>query len=130
VHAGPIRVLLVSADFATARRIDELLHATWPRVQVLAHAEWDAAAAQALVDFPSCCVLLDVPTDAQEEMLDLLAYVRLSAPDAPIVLLSDGDDDVLALEAVKAGAQDCLVKSELRPAPLRRTLTHAIERKR
>ena len=130
VHAGPIRVLLVSADFATARRIDELLHATWGRLQVLAHAEWDAAAAQALVDFPSCCVLLDVPADAHEEAINLLEYVRLSAPDAPIVLLSDGDDEALALEAVKAGAQDCLVKSELAPALLRRTLTHAIERKR
>jgi diguanylate cyclase (GGDEF)-like protein len=130
VHAGPIRVLLVSADFATARRIDELLHATWGRLQVLAHPEWDAAAAQALVDFPSCCVLLDVPADAHEEAINLLEYVRLSAPDAPIVLLSDGDDEALALEAVKAGAQDCLVKSELAPALLRRTLTHAIERKR
>lgn len=130
MHAGPIRVLLVSADFATARRMDESLHATWARVQVLVHAEWDAAAAQALVDFPSCCVLLDAPTDTHEETIDLVAYVRLSAPDAPIVLLSEGDDESLALEAVKAGAQDCLVKSELAPALLRRTLTHAIERKR
>ena len=130
MHAGPIRVLLVSADFATARRIDELLHATWARVQVLIHAEWDAAAAQALVDFPSCCVLLDAPADTQEDTIDLVAYVRLSAPDAPIVLLSHGDDEAVALEAVMAGAQDCLVKSELAPALLRRTLIHAIERKR
>jgi diguanylate cyclase (GGDEF)-like protein len=130
VHASPIRVLLVSADFATARRTNELLRATWARVQVLAHAEWDAAAAQALVDFPSCCVLLDVRADAQHETMDLLAYVRLSAPDAAIVLLSDGDDEALALEAVKAGAQDCLIKSELTQALLRRALTHAIERKR
>ena len=130
MHAGPIRVLLVSADFATARRIDELLHATWGRLQVLAHAEWDAAAAQALVDFPSCCVLLDVPADAHEQAIDLVEYVRLSAPDAPIVLLADRDDEALALEAVKAGAQDCLSKSELAPALLRRALTHAIERKR
>ncbi|HUA70534.1 MAG TPA: EAL domain-containing protein, partial [Solirubrobacteraceae bacterium] len=129
-HAGPIRVLLLSADFPTARLIDELLHATWPRTQVLAHAEWDAASAQALVDYPSSCVLLDVSADAREQAIELLAYVRLSAPDAPIVLLSDGDDEALALEAVKTGAQDCLVKSELHSALLRRTVTHAIERKR
>jgi len=130
VHAGPVRVLLLSADFNTARLIDEQLRANWSRVQLLAHAEWDAAAAQALVDHPSCCVLLDVPAGENEAMLELLEYVRLSAPDAPIVLLSPGDDETLALEAVKAGAQDCLVKSELRAPVLRRALTHAIERKR
>ena len=130
VHAGPVRVLLLTADFHTARLIDELLRANWSRVQLLAHAEWDAAAAQALVDHPSCCVLLDVPAGENDATLDLVEYVRLSAPDAPIVLLSAGDDEALALEAVKAGAQDYLVKSELQASVLRRALTHAIERKR
>jgi diguanylate cyclase (GGDEF)-like protein len=130
VHAGPVRVLLVSADFDTARLIDDLLRASWSRVQLLAHAEWDAAAAQALVDHPSCCVLLDVPTGEQDAALELLEYVRLSAPDAPVLLLSAVDDEALALEAVKAGAQDCLVKRELQATVLRRALTHAIERKR
>jgi len=130
VHAGPVRVLLISADFRTTRLIEELLHATWSRTQLLAHAEWDAAAAQALVDDPSCCVLLDVSAGAPDERMELLAYVRLSAPDTPILLLSDGDDEALALEALKAGAQDCLAKSELEAAVLRRALTHAIERKR
>ena len=130
VHAGPVRVLLLSTDFHTARLIDEFLHANWSRVQLLAHAEWDAAAAQALVDHPSCCVLLDVPAEGKDAALDLLEYVRLSAPDAPIVLLLADDDEALALDAVKAGAQDYLVKSELQATVLRRALTHAIERKR
>ena len=130
VHAGPVRVLLLSTDFHTARLIDELLRANWSRVQLLAHADWDAAAAQALVDHPSCVVLLDVPAGGSDAALDLLEYVRLSAPDAPIVLLLAGDDEALALAAVKAGAQDCLVKSELEATVLRRALTHAIERKR
>ncbi len=130
VRAGPMRVLLLSADVRTAQLIDDLLHATSSRTQLLTHPEWDEAAAQALVDHPSCCVLLDVPPDGRSAAMDLLAYVRLSAPEAPIVMLSAGEDEALALEAVKAGAQDCLVKSELRPALLRRALAHAIERKR
>ena len=123
-------MVLLSADRGTVRLIDELLHATWRRTQLLAHAQWDAAAAQALIDYPSCCVLLDVAPDRHDHAIDLLAHVRLSAPDAPVVLLSDRDDDTLALEALRAGAQDCLVKSELRSGPLRRALSHAIERKR
>jgi diguanylate cyclase (GGDEF)-like protein len=130
VHAGPISVLLLSADLQTAQLIDELLDATLSRTQLLTHPEWDAAAAQALVDHPSCCILLDVPPNAQGAAMEMLAYVRLSAPEAPIVMLSAGEDEALALDAVKAGAQDCLVKAELQPALLRRTLIHAIERKR
>ena len=132
VNAGPARVLLVSGDFRTARWIDELLHAAWSRVQVLVHAEWDAAAAQAIVDHPSCAVLFDVRPDAHDDAMHLLGCVRLSAPAAPVLLLCDGDDDddELGLAAVKAGAQDCLVKSELQPALLRRAVIHAIERKR
>jgi diguanylate cyclase (GGDEF)-like protein len=128
--AGPARVLLLSGDFRTARLIDELLHAAWSRVQVLVHAEWDAAAAQALVDHPSCCVMLDVDPMAHGDAMHLLEYVRLSAPEVPIVVLSARDDDELALAAVKAGAQDCLVTSEVQPGSLRRALVHAIERKR
>jgi len=129
-HVGPIRVLLLSRDYATARLIDEQLHAIWSRVHVATHPEWDAAAAQALVDYPTCCVLLDVAPDGQVDALNLLEYVRLSAPDAPIVILTDTEDEALAVSTVKAGAQDCLAKCRLAPILLRRTLVHAIERKR
>ena len=115
MHTGPLRVLLLSADFRTAQLIDELLHANWSRVQLLTHPEWDAAAAQAssTIRRAACC---STSRRTGSAAMDLLEYVRLSAPDAPIVMLFAGEDEALALEAVKAGAQDCLVKSELQPA--------------
>jgi diguanylate cyclase (GGDEF)-like protein len=134
VHAGPIRVLLLSSDYGTARLIDELLHATWPRAHLVTHAAWDAAAAQAVVDNPGCCVLLDAAPhpdrEPAEDPIALLEYVRMSAPGVPVVLLSGHEDEQLALDAVKAGAQDCLAKPDLDVAVLRRALSHAIERKR
>ena len=133
-HAGPIRVLLLSGDYRTARLTDQLLHATWSRVHLVTHATWDASAAEALLDHPGCCVLLEVPPASQshavEESMSLLDYVRMSAPEAPIVLLFSDHDDQLTTRAVRQGAQDCLVKSELEPLGLRRALIHAIERKR
>jgi diguanylate cyclase (GGDEF)-like protein len=130
-----VRVLLLSSDFRTARLIDEVLHATWRDVHLLTHATWDAAAAEALLDHPGCCVLLDTAVSATEpdpadDPLSLLEYVRMSAPDAPIVLLCSDEDEDLTLQAVRQGAQDCLVKSELEPLLLRRALIRAIERKR
>jgi len=134
LHAGPMRVLLVSSDYRTARLIDELIHATWPHAQLLTYPTWDAAAAQAVLDHPGCCILLDGPSDpgerATEDTMMLLEYVRMSAPEVPILLLLEDDDEPLALLAVRDGAQDCLVKSELDAPALRRALTHAIERKR
>jgi diguanylate cyclase (GGDEF)-like protein len=135
VHAGPMRVLLLSSDYRTARLIDELLHATWSEVHLVTHATWDSAAAEALLDHPGCCVLLDAvvhapETDAADDPMSLLEYVRMSAPDAPIVLLCSDEDEDLTLRAVRLGAQDCLIKSELEPVLLRRALVRAIERKR
>jgi diguanylate cyclase (GGDEF)-like protein len=133
-HAGPIRVLLLSSDYRTARLIDELLHANWPRVHFVTHATWDAAAAQAVLDTPGCCVLIDAAPQASdqapEDPMALLEYVRMSAPGVPVVLLTPEDDEQLALDAVKGGAQDCLATPDLDAVQLRRALLHAIERKR
>src|SRR5947209_7977049 len=131
VEAGPVRVLLLSGDYRTARLIDQVLHATWSDVHLLTHATWDAAAAEALLDHPGCCVLLDAArTHDAEDPMTLLEYVRMSAPDAPIVLLCPDEDEELTMRAVRLGAQDCLVTSELEPVLLRRALIRAIERKR
>ncbi|HKO27628.1 MAG TPA: EAL domain-containing protein [Solirubrobacteraceae bacterium] len=128
-----MRVLLLSCDYGTARQIDELVHVAWSDVHLVTHATWDAAAAEALLDHPGCCVLLDAapaPEATPDDPMTLLEYVRMSAPDAPIVLLCADEDEDLTLKAVRLGAQDCLVKSELEPMLLRRALIRAIERKR
>jgi diguanylate cyclase (GGDEF)-like protein len=74
-------------------------------------------------------VLLDVNGEANPTIA-LLEYVRMSAPEVPILLLFPRDDERSALRAVGLGAQDCLVKPDLDAAILRRALSHAIERKR
>jgi diguanylate cyclase (GGDEF)-like protein len=130
-HQGPIRVLLLTGDYRTGRLIDELLQATWSRVHLLTHATLDEAAAEALLDHPGCCVLLDLgPREDTEDALRMLGYLRMSAPEAPIVALGAHHDEPLALQAIRQGAEDFLVTSELEPVLLRRALTHAIERKR
>jgi diguanylate cyclase (GGDEF)-like protein len=127
VHAGPVRVLLVSSDYRTARLIEELLGAGGGRAHLVTYATWDAAAAEAVLDHPGCCVLLDFTSP---DTMALLEYVHMSAPEVPIVLLAPNDDEELELRAIEAGAQDCLVTSTLNPTLLRRALAHATTRKR
>jgi len=50
------------------------------------------------------------------------------APDVPILVLTGSDDDHMALEAVRTGAQDYIVKGKMDGYALTRAMNHAIER--
>lgn len=52
------------------------------------------------------------------------------APQLPIIILTGLDDNTVAVEAMGKGAQDYLVKSDIEPRLLIRTIRYAIERKR
>lgn len=72
-------------------------------------------------------VLLDLNLpDAHR--LDGLHQIRPQAPKALIIVLTGSKDAQLALEALKAGAQDYLLKDEISAYNLQRTITYARER--
>jgi diguanylate cyclase (GGDEF)-like protein len=62
--------------------------------------------------------------------LDTFAKVYAESPAVPIIVLTGNDDQTLALSAVKAGAQDYLVKGRLDAELLLRSMHYSIERKR
>ncbi len=74
-------------------------------------------------------VLLDlcVPDGAG---LANVSLIRAHAPALPIIAAGEADDDRRALEAVQAGAEDYLVKSQLNAGWLERSIRYAIERHR
>jgi PAS domain S-box-containing protein len=53
-----------------------------------------------------------------------------AAPNVPLIVLTGLDDEVLAAEAMKEGAQDYLIKGQIENRALPRALRHAIERHR
>jgi diguanylate cyclase (GGDEF)-like protein len=127
--AAPARVLLVEDDPRAAMLIGEMLRATWPQGLVLSHAQRLGDATQELLDHGASCVLLGLSAPGADQ-IEFVEQIRIAAPDAPIVVLSDHADEETAMRAVRAGAQDFLVKSELSPSRLGRALKFAIERKR
>jgi diguanylate cyclase (GGDEF)-like protein len=127
--SGPIRVLLVQEDPRAAMLIGELLRAAWTQGLVIAHAQRLSDAARELLDHGATCVLLAAGTEG-DEPLEPLRQLRSAAPDVPIIVLSDRADEDLGLAAVKAGAQDYLLVSELGPALLSRAIRYAVERRR
>src|ERR1035438_10528893 len=59
-----------------------------------------------------------------------IPLIRSQAPHVPIIAVGESDDEIVALEAVDAGAQDYLVKSQLTPAWLERSIRYSIGRHR
>jgi diguanylate cyclase (GGDEF)-like protein/PAS domain S-box-containing protein len=62
--------------------------------------------------------------------LDTFERLNRAAPWAPIILLTNLDSEELALKAVRLGAQDYLLKSEVNGNLLSRAIRYAIERKK
>src|SRR5207249_9372693 len=62
--------------------------------------------------------------------LDTFTSMLAQAPHSPIIILSGLDDEALAIEALRLGAQDYLVKGEVDSNLLVRSIRYAIERKR
>ncbi len=74
-------------------------------------------------------VLLDLGLP-DSQGLDTFDKVHAQAPAVPIVLLTGLDDEMFAIQAVRQGAQDYLVKGDVNSTLLCRAVRYAVERKR
>jgi diguanylate cyclase (GGDEF)-like protein len=121
-------VLVVSEQDDEARRVRELLGGAAPdrfSVAAIAPESSFARLARGGVDV----VLLAMLVSARRGFATF-NELRALAPTVPFLFLSDSADERHGLEAVRAGAQDFLVKSDLDGERLARALRHAIERNR
>ena len=73
-------------------------------------------------------VLLDLSLP-DSHGLETLDKIQIEAPDVPIVVLTELDDEAMAVQAVRRGAQDYLVKGQLDGYALSRAVRYAVERK-
>ena len=62
--------------------------------------------------------------------LDTVTRMTAAAPSVPIVVMTGMNDQSVAIEAMRLGAQDYLVKGQVDEATLGRTIRYAIERKK
>jgi diguanylate cyclase (GGDEF)-like protein len=74
-------------------------------------------------------VLSDLSLPDAEGLTSFQA-ITARAPRVPVVVLTGLDDATVAVEAVKAGAQDYLVKGDINRRVLARAICYAIERKK
>src|SRR5471030_610587 len=125
----PIQVLLVEDNAGDARLFREMFRNEKPGIFELTHlmrlSEAEAHLAKSEVDI----VLLDMGLP-DGHGLDTVRRAHAAAPSIPVIVLTGLDDEALAAEAMKEGAQDYLIKGQIENRALPRALRHAIERHR
>ncbi len=124
-----IRVLLVEDNPGDARLFTELLRDAGASQLRVVHVDRLAAALDHLTRDSFDVVLLDLSLP-DADGLDTLVRAHAQAPKTPIVVLTGHDDEALAVRAVRAGAQDYLVKGHVDGELLVRSIRYASERGR
>jgi two-component system cell cycle response regulator len=128
LHQRPIKVLLVESD---RERLDVLRGQLGDvRAGRDIQLEWAGELNQALARLERGgvdAVLLDLELP---DSSGLVTFERMFAfaPDVPIIVLTEVSDENLGVTTVQGGAQEYLVRDEVTPALLARSVRHAIER--
>ena len=128
VGAAGLHVLLLEPDQAAATSLANLLRAASSRPVVIRHAVSLEAGLALLHERSPDAVITELEL-ADSSGNETLGQLLAAEPHLPIVVLAEGEDDGFALELLKHGAQDYLVKGRSDGALILKTLRYAIERK-
>jgi diguanylate cyclase (GGDEF)-like protein len=123
-----VRVLLVEASDEEATRLDELLSKAIFTTHHLARVRTLSQALSVLAELEVDVILLDLtlPDSCGLETLQRI-HDSVAATHTPIVVITEGAGESLALEALRFGAQDYLIRGEFQARVLIRTIQHAME---
>jgi EAL domain-containing protein (putative c-di-GMP-specific phosphodiesterase class I)/PAS domain-containing protein len=128
-RASRISVVLVEDNPADARLVAEMVvGGSGDRFELTCLSRLSDARSH-LSSHGADCVLLDLSLpDAVG--LEGLEALRAEFGEIPIVIITGLDDEDIAVKALHAGAQDYLIKEEMRGDVVRRAVRYAVERKR
>jgi len=124
-----IRVLLLADNPGDARLLLELVRDSSAGHVKLEQAAGIETALERLRAERFDVVLLDL-SHPDERSLATITRVHGHTPNIPIVVLTGLDDESLAVKAVRAGAQDFLVRGRVNGDLLVRSMRYAAERRR
>ncbi len=124
-----LKILLIEHDPGFTRRIGEMLQGARDLSAEVRSASDLRAGLSVLNGDKFDVVMLDVSVPDGAGLANV-ALIKAEAPRLPIIVAGDSDDETVAVEAVHAGAQDYLVKSQLNLSWLERSIRYAIERQR
>ncbi|MFW6264471.1 MAG: GGDEF domain-containing protein [Bacillota bacterium] len=127
IKADEISVLLIDNNTADANLIKEMLNNKLGLIFKIDHKKYLQDALK-LKEFNYDIVLLDIGLAD----LDNMTLIDILQEDyniqAPIIILTDFQDEEFAIKVVRAGVQDYIVKGEMSASRLAQAIKYAIER--
>src|SRR4051794_23637149 len=122
-----LKVLLIEHDSGFARRMGDMLGQARDLDAEVSSAPDLSAGLTVLRNhtFDGGVLGVCIPDGAG---LANVSLIKAEAPRLPVIVAGDMDDETVAVEAVHAGAQDYLVKSQITTGWLERSIRYAIER--
>ncbi len=123
-----MRVLIIEDSLEDSRLIHELLRPQTHDFDLILGSTLAAGIAE-LRKQSFDAVLLDL-TLPDSAGLQTLSAIKATSPDIAVVVMTEFNDQQIGVQAVKAGAQDYLVKGETDGRLLAKSLIYAVERQR
>jgi sigma-B regulation protein RsbU (phosphoserine phosphatase) len=124
-----LQVLLVEDNAGDARLLREMFSTERADSFELTHLLRMSEAVNHLAKGGVDIILLDMGLP-DGHGLETVRRAHAAAPGVPVIVLTGLDDEALAAEAMKEGAQDYLIKGQIENRALPRALRYAIERHR
>jgi diguanylate cyclase (GGDEF)-like protein/PAS domain S-box-containing protein len=127
MKSAPLRILLIEDDRVEAELIADQIGCSALGDAAVDHEHRLAAGLTALQARPYDVVLLDLNLP-DGSGIENLHRTKAAAPTAPVIILTNVEDEEAAAAAVGEGAQDYLFKRVISPAVLCRAIRYAIVR--
>jgi len=127
--ALPIKVLVVEGGDSGSGPVGDALASAGDEHLEITRAASVADALPMLEHGNFHATLLDV-AQTGDEGLGVLARLRATAPDAPVIVMTEPSGDPVALNAIRCGAQDAFIKGDSSPRAIGRMIRNAVERHR
>lgn len=124
-----IKVLLIEDNLQIAELIRDMLRRSSTVAYEVSHEINLTSALRDISPASADIIALDL-TLPDSQGFQTFFSVRASAPDIPVIILTGTDDEEMAVQAVREGAQDYLVKSRIDMYVLWRSIQYSIERHR
>ncbi|MBI3930450.1 MAG: PAS domain S-box protein [Chloroflexi bacterium] len=128
MSAKYIKILLLEDDPAYTRLLQKMLAVAGRGEYQIECVDRLSTGLEYLAQGEYDVVLLDLGLP-DSQGLDTLDKVCARIPAVPIVVMTGIEDETLAVQAIRQGAQDYLVKGDIDSRTLQRVLRYAIERK-